>query len=78
MKLPRSAAELELLRKGEMRKVMRAAVVKRRTSVKNDWVASRLRMGHPAAISRLISRTLKDPKCLKILKKHEKTYKAKD
>ena len=35
IKLPGSAAELELLRKGNPRKVMRAALVKRRTSVKN-------------------------------------------
>ena len=35
IKLPGSAAELELLRKGDPRKVMRAALVKRRTSVKN-------------------------------------------
>ena len=78
LKLPGSAAELELLRKGDTRKVMRAAMVERRTSVKNDWLASRLRMGHPAAMSWLISQTLKDPKSLKILKKHEKTYQSKD
>ena len=47
-------------------------------SVKNDWLASRLRMGHPAAMSQLVSRTLKDPKSLKILEKHEITYKSKD
>ena len=62
MELPGSAAELELLRKGDPRKVMCAATVKRRTSVKNDWLASRLRMRHPAAMSQLVSRTLKDPK----------------
>ena len=48
MELPGSGAELELLRKGDSRRVMCAATVKRRTSVKNDWLASRLRMGHPA------------------------------
>ena len=48
------------------------------TSVKNDWLASPLRMGHPAAMSQLVSHTLKDPKSLKILKKHDKTYKSKD
>ena len=62
IKLPGSAAELELLRKGNPRKVMRAALVKRRTSVKNYWLASRLRMGHPAAMSQLVSRILKAPK----------------
>ena len=76
--LPQSAGELELLRKGDSRKVLCAALVKARTSVKNDWLASRLRMGHPAAMSQLVSRTLKDPKSVKILKKYEKTYKSKD
>ena len=78
LSLPKSAEELDLLRKGDSRKVICAALVKARTSVKNDWLASRLRMGHPAAMSQLVSRTLKDPKSLKILKKHEKTYKSKD
>ena len=55
--LPGSAAELELLRKGDPRKVLCAALVNARTSVKNDWLASRLRMGHPAAMSQLVSRT---------------------
>ena len=56
MELPESVAELELLRKGNPRKVMR------RTSVKNYWLASRLRMGHPVAMSQLVSRILKAPK----------------
>ena len=76
--LPKSAEKLDLLRKGDSRKVICAALMKSRTSVKNDWLTSRLRMGHPAAMSQLVSRTLKDPKSLKILKKHEKTYKSKD
>jgi hypothetical protein len=78
LELPGSAAELELLRKGDPRKVICAAVVKSRTSVKNDWLASRLRMGHPAAMSQLVSRTLKDPKTWKILKKYEKLFNSKD
>ena len=57
---------------------MCAAMVKRRTSVKNDWLASRLRMGHPEAMSELVSRTLKDSKSLKILKKYDKIFNSKD
>ena len=76
--LPGGAAELCLLRKGDPRKVMCAAIVKRRTSVKNDWLASRLRMGHPAAMSKLVGRTLKDPKSQKILKKYDKIFNSKD
>ena len=78
MKLPGSAAELELLRKSNPRKVMRAALVMRRTSVKNYWLASRLRMGHPAAMSQLVSRILKDPKSQKILMKYDKIFNYKD
>ena len=78
LELPVSAAELELLRRGYPRKVMCAALVKGRTAVKNDWLASRLRMGHPAAMSQWLSRTLKDPKSLKILKKYEKLCNSKD
>ena len=78
MELPGSAADLELLRKGESSKVMCAAMVKRRTSVKNDRLASRLRMDHPAAMSQLVSRILKDPKSQKFLKKYDKIFKSKD
>ena len=78
MELPGSAADLELLRKGDPRKVMRAALVKRRTSVKNDWLASRLRMGHPAAMCQSVSRTLKDPKNQKSPKKYDKIFNSKD
>ena len=78
MELSESATELELLKKGDPRKVMCAAVVKRRTSVKNDWLASRLWMGHSAAMSQLVSRTLKDPKSPKILKKYDKISNSKD
>ena len=59
--------------KGDSGKVLCAALVKARTSVKNDCLASRLRMGHPAAMSQLVSRTLKDPKSLKILTSMRKT-----
>ena len=78
MELPGSAAELELLRKGDPRRVLCAALVKARSSVKNDWLASRLRMGHPAAMSQLVSQTLKDPKSQKILKKYDKIFNSKD
>lgn len=40
--------------------------------MKNEWLAIRLCTGHPAAMSQLVSRLRKDPKALKIQKKHEK------
>ena len=66
------------MRKGDSRKVICASLVKGLTSVRNDWLAKRLCMGHPAAMSQLVNRARKDPKILKILKKHEKTFKSKD
>ncbi len=77
--LPESAGELSLLRKGDSRKVICAALVMGLTSVRNDWLAKRLCMGHPAAMSQLVNYARKDTtKCLKLLKKHEKTFKSKD
>lgn len=76
--LPESADELVLLRKGDPRKVICAALVKKHTSMKNDWLAKRLCMGHPAAMSQLVNRARKDPANLKILNKHEKIFKSKD
>ena len=72
MELLGSAAELDLLRKGDPRKVICAAVVKRCWSMKNDWLASRLRKGNPAALSQLISQTLKDPKKIKFQMRYDK------
>jgi hypothetical protein len=43
-----------------------------------SWLAARLCIGHPAAMCQLVSRTRKDPKIQKILRKHEKTFKSKD
>ena len=78
MELPGSAADLELLRKGDPRKVMCAATVKRRTSVKNDWLPIRLRMCHLLALRQLVSRTPKDLNSQKILKKYDKIFNSKD
>ena len=71
-------AELELLRKGDPRKVMCAATVKRRTSVKNDWLPIRLRMCHLLALRQLVSRTPKDLNSQKTLKKYDKIFNSKD
>jgi len=44
----------------------------------NDWLAERLCMGHPAAMSQLVSRMKKAPDGIKAMKKHEKIFKSKD
>jgi REP element-mobilizing transposase RayT len=48
--LPESKEELAMLRKSDSRKVICAALVKRHTSMANDWLAKHLSMGHPASI----------------------------
>ena len=49
--LPDTQEDLGNLKKGDPRQVVCAALVKRRTSVSNDWLADRLAMGHPASMS---------------------------
>jgi len=59
--LPVPSAELATLRKGDPRKVLAAAVLRRRTSVSNPWLAQRLGMGHPGSVSRVLGACLNDP-----------------
>ena len=60
--LPFAARELEALRKGDPRKALLAAVLKRRTAVGTDWIAQRLAMGHPGSVSRQIGRVKRERK----------------
>jgi putative transposase len=76
--LPDSREELKHLKKSDFRKVVCAALVKRRTSVSNEWIAERLAMGHPASMSQHVNRMRKEPKADRQLKKHEQTLKSKD
>ncbi len=54
LELPTKEAELMKIRKGDERKVLLAALMRRRTSVGLNWIAERLAMGHPGAVSRLV------------------------
>lgn len=47
--------ELGLLRKSDPRKKVIAWHVRRKTAVKNEWIATRLRMGHSSNLSRYIN-----------------------
>jgi putative transposase len=76
--LPESAAELELLKKGDPRKVVCAALLKAVTAKSNEWIAKRLAMGHPASMSQLVHRMRREPKESKRLKGYEKILKSKD
>ena len=48
-------AALAALPKSDERKIVLACLLRERTSVSNDWIASRLAMGHPGSVSRMIS-----------------------
>lgn len=63
--------ELQLLKKGDRRKVICAAVAKGRTAVSNDWLAERLAMGHSSYVSTLVQRIRRDKKEGKTLRKYD-------
>ncbi len=71
LELPTGKRELEKLRKGDERKVMLAAVLRRRTSVGVNWIADRLAMGHPGSVSRLLGALPKESSLKKRLKELE-------
>ena len=60
--LPARAAKLAHLQKGDVRKAMLAALLRRRTSVGFEWIATRLHMGHPGSVSRLVCGLKRDRK----------------
>ena len=76
--LPYTREGLGNLKKSNPRKVVCAALVKRRTSVGNDRLAERLAIGYPASVSQHVNRMRKEPKAAKLLKKHEQGLKSKD
>lgn len=59
--MPSDAAGLAALRKGDERKALIAALVRKRTGAGTDWIAARLAMGHPGSVSRLVGKVAKDP-----------------
>ena len=54
LELPTQKRKLEGLRKSDERKVLVAAVLRRRTAVGVNWIAERLVMGHPGSVSRML------------------------
>ena len=48
------------LRKNDQRKVLLTRILRARTTVPNDWIATHLGMGHPGSVSRLVSESRKD------------------
>lgn len=49
------AASLAAMRKSDERKILLACLLRERTSVSNEWIATRLSMGHPGSVSRMVS-----------------------
>jgi putative transposase len=62
--------DLMLMKKGDRRKVICAAIAKGRTAVGNEWLAERLAMGHGSYVSTLVQRIRRDKKEQGILKKY--------
>jgi hypothetical protein len=63
--LPVAAVERAELRKGDERKAILATFLRRRTAVSADWIAKRLRMRHPASVSRQVGHVKRDRKLQK-------------
>ena len=65
LRLPTGAVELAQLRKGDERKAILATLLRRRTAVGFEWIATRLQMGHSASVSRLVCGLKRDKKLAK-------------
>ena len=65
--MPLETVALAKLRKGDPRKVLVAALVRKNTSVSNRWLADRLAMGHTAGVSRLLGQFRNDKESLRKL-----------
>jgi hypothetical protein len=74
--LPADLPGLTALRKGDPGKVRVASFFRGRTTVKNDWIAKRLAMGHPGSVSRLVAASRNDPAQTRALQKMEQMLKC--
>ena len=70
--LPSAFEDLALLRKGDWRKAMLAALIRKRIGAGNAWIASRLGMGHPGSVSRIVGMIRDNTKQSKELQHLEK------
>ena len=76
LELPIEKLKLEQLRKGDERKVLLAALLRKRTSVGVKWIAERLSMGHQGSVSRLLGGVMKSDEVTKKLNELKKCYHA--
>ena len=64
------------LRKGDRGEVLVAALLRRKTTVGNRWIAERLPMGHHGSVSRLVVAASQDQKHERELRKLIKMLKC--
>ena len=76
--LPTEAAELAQLRKGDERKAILATLLRRRTVVGFEWIATRLHMGHSASVSRLVCGVKRDKKLEKKVNELDQLFQGAD
>ena len=67
--LPSETKKLAALKKGDRRKVLVAMLLRERTIAGNAWIAKRLSMGHPSAVSRALSNGARDASLRRDLRK---------
>jgi putative transposase len=78
MGLANAAGKLIQARKGDLRKVALATVVKEHTSVSNEWLAQRLEMGHNRSVSRLIRQGNENLEVMKLCSKLKRKLPSED
>ena len=78
MSLPTLGRELGSLRKGDERKALMAALIRGRTAVSTEWLATRLCMGHSGSVSRQVVIVKRERKLLKRLNELEKMFQCRD
>lgn len=70
--LPGDSTGLANLRKGDPRKAVLAALIRKHTGIGTDWLAARLQMGHPGSVSRLLGAIRSQPTLSQKVEKLEK------
>ena len=76
--LPTGVAELARLRKGDECKAILATLLRRRTAVGFEWIATRLHMGHSASVSRLVCGVKRDKKLEKKVNELDQLFQGAD
>ena len=71
-------AELAQLRKGDERKAILATLLRRRTAVGFEWIATRLHMDHSASVSRLVCGVKRDKKLGKKVNELDQLFQGAD